>query len=205
MPGMRIIDESGDGFSWTSAGHSWLARTSHALRANGDVWIVDPVDFPALDERVRALGSPRAVLKLFVQHGRDGSTVASRLGVPLLELPRSLPGSPFELVPVPGPAGWSEAALWWQERETLVVPEAVGSAHHYCASGRPLGVHPVLRLLWPPKVLGRFEPRHLLVGHGPGLHEAVPEQLRSAIERSRRDVLRVLPNIVAARFHHAGV
>ena len=84
-------------------------------------------------------------------------------------------------------------------------PEAVGSARHYCASGRPLGIHPVLRLVWPPKVLGRFEPRHLLVGHGPGLHEAVPEQLRSAIERSRRDVLRVLPNIVAARFHPAGV
>ena len=101
--GMRIIDESEGGFSWTSAGHSWLERTSHALRANGDVWIVDPVDFPALDERVRALGSPRAVLKLFVQHGRDGSTVASRLGVPLLELPGSLPGSPFELVPVRAP------------------------------------------------------------------------------------------------------
>ena len=105
MPGMRIIDESDDGFSWTSAGHSWLARTSHALRANGDVWIVDPVDFPALDERVRALGSPRAVLKLFVQHGRDGSTVASRLGVPLLELPAQPSRIAVRARARPGPRG----------------------------------------------------------------------------------------------------
>ena len=39
--------------------------------------------------------------------------------------------------------------------------------------------------LTPPRRLLDFEPEHLLVGHGAGVHEDAPAALRYAIEGSR--------------------
>ena len=66
-----FCDESDGGFGWISPEPAWMGRASHALAADGGVWLVDPVDFAGLDERVRSLGEPRAVLQLLGWHNRD--------------------------------------------------------------------------------------------------------------------------------------
>jgi hypothetical protein len=196
---VTICDESDTGFGWIAPQPVWMERTSHALVAGGGVWLVDPVDFPGLDERVRALGEPRGVLQLLGWHTRDCAPVAARLGVPHQVTPSVVPGSPFEPVPVPGTPRWRETALWWPARRTLVVTEAVGTVRYYRAPGRPLGVHPFLRLIRPPNVLRGYEPEHLLVGHGTGVHVDAAGALEEAVRRARRDLPRVVPRLLGAR------
>jgi hypothetical protein len=195
---VTICDESEAGFGWIAPEPAVQERTSHALAADGGVWLVDPTDFAELDARVAALGEPRAVLQLIDRHNRDCAAVASRLGVPHLVTPAAVPESPFEAFAVPAVPGWTETALWWPELRTLVVTEAVGTAAYYRAPGQPVGVNPVLRLLRPPAVVLRYEPEHLLVGHGAGLHEGTAAALAEAVRRSRRDLPRVVPRLFAA-------
>jgi hypothetical protein len=200
---LRICDESEMGFGWISGPRDWMERASHALVMDGGVWLVDPVDFAGLDERVRAFGEPRAVLQLFGRHGRDCARIAARLGAAHLVTPAEVPGSPFELFRVPGGPGWHESALWWGARRTLVVGEAVGTARYYRAPGRPLGVHPLLRFLRRPAALLGREPEHILVGHGAGLHEDVPAALSEAVRHARRDLPRVVPRLLTTGRHRS--
>jgi hypothetical protein len=185
----RIVDDLG------AAGFGWLleeraTRTSHALADGGSVWLVDPVDVPGLDERVRALGEPAAVIQLLDRHNRDSAAVAARLGVPRLVVPDALPETPFEVVPLVRWRRWREAALWWPEPRVLVAADALGS-NPFLAGGERLGVHPLLRLAKPPRALGRFEPEHLLVGHGQGIHGAeAAEALRRALSTARTGIPR---------------
>jgi len=199
----RFCDESDDGFGWIAAEPTWMGRASHALAASGGVWLIDPVDVAGLDERVATLGEPRAVLQLLGWHHRDCAAVAARLGVPHLVCPVDVPGSPFEAIRVPGIPGWRETALWWAERRTLIVSEAVGTVRYYRAPGRVLGIHPVLRAFRPPRTLLRFEPEHILCGHGAGVHDGATEALRTAVGHARRDLPAALPRLVAARRHSA--
>ena len=49
-------------------------------------------------------------------------------------------------------------------------------------------MHPLLRAL-PPGALRHYEPEHLLVGHGRGVHgPAAAGALEDAYDRSRRDL-----------------
>ena len=186
----RYSDETAFGFSWVA--EERVTRTSHALAADGRVWLVDPVDWPEAVERARALGEPTAVLQLLDRHNLDCAVVAERLGVPHLVVPASVPDSPFEVVEVKRWKRWQEVALWWPEQRALVVAEAIGTNRFFTGGRRAAGVHLLLRLT-PPKTLARFEPEHLLVGHRDGLHglEAATA-LREGIRRSRRDLLPTL-------------
>ncbi|MEI8105636.1 MAG: hypothetical protein WCH31_07320 [Actinomycetes bacterium] len=194
-----FCDESDTGFGWISAEPPWMQRASHAIASNGGVWLIDPVDFAGLDDRVRTLGEPRGVIQLLDRHRRDAASVATRLGVPQLVTPQDVPDSPFEMITVPAIPGWRETGLWWAERQTLVVAEAVGTARYYCAPGRPLGVHPLLRMVRPPVTLLRFEPDHLLCGHGAGIHDDTTATLHGAVRRSRRELPALLPRLLTAR------
>ena len=106
----RFCDESALGFSWVA--EEPLTRTSHALAADGRVWLVDPVDWPEAIERARSVDDPAAVLQLLDRHIRDCASVAARLGVPHFASPATVPDSPFEVVEVKGWKRWSEVALW---------------------------------------------------------------------------------------------
>jgi hypothetical protein len=187
-------------------GLSWvvdepLERASHALASGGRVWLIDPVDDgPALDAAL-ALGEPAAVLQLLDRHGRDCRAIAERLGVPRLKVPDEVPDSPFEVVPALHVPRWHESALWWPERNALVVAEVLGTSGHLTLGAAPAGVHPMLRL-FPPGRLREYVPEHLLVGHGPPLHG---DEARGAVEeayaRSRRDIprmARALPRLLRA-------
>jgi hypothetical protein len=179
-----IVDELEFGFGWLERG-SFMRRCSHALAVDGRVWVLDPVADDEALERARSLGEPAAVVQLLDRHNRDSVEVAQRLGVPLHVVPRTAPhGAPFEVVPLLANRFWREVALWFPALGTLVVAEAVGTAQFFRAPRERLGVSPPLRL-FPPRRLLAFEPEHLLVGHGEGVHEDATGALRDAITRAR--------------------
>ncbi len=169
-----------------------FTRAAHALAQGGRVWIVDPVDDPHAMEAAAELGEPVAVLQLLDRHKRDCAAIAERLGVPHLERPEALPDSPLQPFRLIDRPGWRETTLWWPERQALVVAEAVGTNPLFAVGSAAVGVHPFLRLL-PPRVLGRYQPAHLLVGHGPPRHgPQTADELAVALARSRRDIPRTL-------------
>jgi hypothetical protein len=178
---MRVCDEFHGGFGWIQ--EETFRRTSHALVADGRVWLIDPVDEEGLEERIRAAGEPAGVIQLLDRHNRDCAALAGKLGVPLhyLDAP-----APFEAMRLRTPPRWNEIALWLPERRVLVVGDALGTIGRYFrAPADRIGVHPLLRL-FPPRRLERFTPLRILVGHGEGVHEAATEALNEALATSRR-------------------
>jgi hypothetical protein len=177
-------------------GVSWVIdeparRTSHALVADGRVWVIDPVEQPDAMARVAALGEPAGVLQLLDRHNRDCAAVAQRLGVPHLMVPDAVPGSPFQAIPVVRIPRWRETALWWAQQRVLVVAEALGTAPVFTAGHGAVGMHPVLRPL-PPGRLRGLEPEHLLPGHGPPVHGGdAREGVAWAYAHARRDLPRL--------------
>jgi hypothetical protein len=188
----RITGEFDGGFTWVV--EEWMQRASHALVDDGRVWIVDPVAWEPALERARALGEPAAVLQLLDRHRRDGEAVARRFGVPLVTLPQILPETPFEPARLLDRRWWREVVLWWPARQTLVVPEAVGTADYFAIGEGPVGVHPMLRLT-PPQRLRAYDPQHLLVGHGPSLHVDAAPALAQALRHARSDIPRGLAKL----------
>jgi hypothetical protein len=188
-------DDFSHGFSWLP--DEALTRTSHAIDTGDRVWLVDPVDVPEAIDRAVALGAPAGVLQLLDRHKRDCATVAARLDVPHLRLPATVPGSPFSVVPVIDVPGWRELALWWPERRVLVVAELIGTTSVHALDGGPAGMHPMLRLAAPGALRG-YEPEHLLVGHGRGVHgPAAAEALARAYAGARKDLPRLLGRLPA--------
>lgn len=197
MARARICDDRG------AAGLSWVVdepmeRTSHALAADGRVWLVDPVDDPQVMERVAELGAVVGVLQLLDRHGRDCAAIAARLGVPHHLCPERIEGAPFEPVRLTWRRGWREVALWWPDLRLLVVPEAVGANRFFTVGRGRLGVHPLLRLL-PPRRLLAYRPAVVLTGHGGVLSGAgTADELRRAVEDARRGIpalIRTLPSL----------
>jgi hypothetical protein len=180
------------GLTWEIA--EAARRTSHAVRGtDGRVWLIDPVDHPDAMARVATLGEPAAVVQLIDRHNRDCAAIAARLGVPHLDVPDAVPDSPFQAIPVLRMKRWRETALWWPERELLVVAEAVGTAEAFTAGGHgAVGMHPILRPR-PPKALRGHRPEHLLCGHGPPVHGATARDgVEWAYAHARSDIPRLL-------------
>jgi hypothetical protein len=168
-----------------------MARAAHALAGDGRVWLIDPFDDPGALEAVAGLGEPAGVIQLLDRHNRDCAALAARLGVPHLRLPQAGSGTPFEVLGVISTVGWHEIALWWAERETLVVAEAVGTNPAF-ALGRRAGVHPMLRVLPPRRALTGVSPERLLCGHGRPLQSGGAEALQDAFDHARSDLPRLL-------------
>jgi hypothetical protein len=174
------VDELEHGFGWTESER--MRRTSHALAADGRVWLTDPIEGDGVEERVRALGEPAGVIQLLDRHNRDGAALAERLGVPLHVVPASLPQTPFQFLPVLRGRWWKEVALWWPERRILVCADALGTIPFFRAGDEPAGLHPFFRLK-RPRALEGLGVEHLLVGHGEGLHG---ETAAAAVEHALR-------------------
>ena len=178
-----------------------MTRASHALAADERVWLVDALDWPEAIQRALSLGEPAAVLQLLDRHDRDCAALAVRLGVPLLVAPREVPDSPLECVTVMCRRRWRESALWWPGARTLVCADALGTNRFYTGGKTPLGVHLLLRLT-PPRALGAFEPEHVLVGHGEGVHGATATNaVRDALRTSRRGLPGLLVRLPFAGRH----
>jgi len=188
----RFCDDLGaDGFGWIV--EEAMTRTSHALIAEGRVWLVDPLDWTEAIDRACGLGEPAGVVQLLDRHDRDCAALASRLGVTHLVAPDDILGSPFELIPIVRRRWWRESALWWPGRKTLVTADALATNRFYTAGKAPLAVHVLLRLT-PPRQLGGLDPERILVGHGEGLiGSGAADALREALRVSRRG----LPGLLA--------
>src|SRR5829696_5470922 len=190
---VRTYDEYAFGFTWVL--EETMQRSSHALVTDGGVWLVDPVAFDEALERAAGLGEIAGVLQLLDRHGRDCAELAARYGVPHMKVPDAVLGTPLKAIPVVRFPGWKETALWWPEQEALIVAEVVGTNDYYIAGRAAVGMHPMLRAL-PPKGLRSYSPRHLLMGHGAGVHgAAATPALRQAHQRARRDIPRVLAKL----------
>jgi hypothetical protein len=207
---MTQIHEHDLGLSWVA--DDTMARAAHALRDGERVWLVDPFEDAQALERAAALGTPAGVLQLLDRHGRDCAALAARLGVPHLVVPETLPADlPFLARRVIRNRLWKEVALWWPDREALVVAEVLGTADAWTLGAGPVGVHPMRRLLAveddvelggravpPPGGLRDLAPAHLLVGHGPPRHGPdTASEMRAAIDHSRRDTPRLLLKLPA--------
>jgi hypothetical protein len=183
------VEEHDLGLTWVVA--EPMERAFHALVDDGRVWLVDPLDGPEIEDAV-ALGEPAGVLQLLDRHNRDCAEIASRLGVPHLRLPDSVPGSPFEAIAAVRIPRWRETALWWPAPKALVVAEVLAANPMHTGGEQRVGMHLLLRP-WPPGSLRGYRPEHLLLGHGGGVHgpEAAAD-LEAAYARARHDLPRVL-------------
>ena len=181
----EFCDELAEGFGWIAK--EKLRRTSHALKTRGEVWVFDPLLWEPALERIRELGEPAGVVQLLDRHERDSAAVAAALGVTHYAVPlQGITSSPLEIQPLVRSRFWKEVAVWMPELRTLVVGDALGTVGYFRAPDEPIGVHPLLRMR-PPKVLDRYEPRHIVCGHGRGVHgDEIPEALREALRTARR-------------------
>jgi hypothetical protein len=191
-----IVDEWEGGFGWTI--DESMRRTSHALVVEGRVWLIDPVDMPELEQRVRALGQPAGVLQLLDRHARGCAAWAERLGVPHLRAWESLGVAPFEPLRVRSRRWWHEVALWEPTTRTLVCADALGTVSYFCAPAERIGLHPLLRP-FPPRALAPVEPLRILCGHGAGVHDAATGALHEALRTARRRLPAVALRIVRRR------
>jgi hypothetical protein len=186
----RFCDELPFAFSWLV--EEPMTRTSHALAADGRVWLVDPVDWAPALERASSLGQPAGVLQLLDRHNRDCAAIAARLAVPHDIVPDALPGTPFSCIALRRSRRWRETALWWPGARMLIVAEAIGTNRFFTGGKGRAGVHLLLRLQ-PPQALVELEAEHVLVGHGEGLHgPEAAQELRTAVAESRRGLPRML-------------
>ena len=200
---LTLVDEFDGGLGWTE--DAFLGRTSHALVADGGVWLVDPVDPEASDGASRAtaaLGDVAGVIQLLDRHSRDSAKLADRFGVEHVVAYAGQNGTPFELVPLVR-RPWREVALWWPERRVLVCADALGTIGYFLSIGDRIGVHPLLRLV-PPRRLAPLGPEHVLVGHGEGIHEDATPALHEALATARRRAPGVLVGAVRARGRRRG-
>jgi hypothetical protein len=191
----RIVDELPHAFGWLDPEPPWMLRTGHALAVGGRVWLLDPIEAPELEERVRALGEPAGVVQLLDRHERAGAAWAARLGVALHVVPTALPGGDLEVVPLATMPGWREVAVWEPVSRTLVTADALATAPGYADAHGSLSVHPLLRLR-PPRALGELPVEHVLTGHGPGLSG---EAARAGVAQALRTARSGLPGFVSTQ------
>lgn len=200
-PTTREIDRFEHWLGWLADPTEMMQRASHAVTRGEDLWLIDPVDTDDLDERLAGRGDVRGVVLLLDRHRRDCATVANRYDVsvwipswfdgvgdsidaPIATFTHELADTGIQTQSVMSTSIWQEALLWAPSDGVLVVPEAVGTARYFLAGDDRLGVHPMVRL-FPPTMLRRFEPEHILVGHGAGVHTDATAALNAAIKTSR--------------------
>ena len=196
------IDRWDGGAGWLAHPEETMQRASHALTSGSDVWVVDPVDASGVDELLEDLGTVAGVVVTLDRHSRDAARVAARHDVrvympkwvaagadvpgPVTIFDEKIPGTNIGVAKVFDKPRWHEAALYDpHDGGTLYVSEALGSAEYMTVAGERLGVHPMLRL-FPPTVLGDYEPERILFGHGRGIMADATPALRDALAGSRR-------------------
>lgn len=199
----RVFDWP-SGFTWMPHPSEALERASHAIGVTNDggpaeaaddvaaVWVLEPIDYDGLDERLSTLGPVAGVVVLASFHRRDAAAVADRHDVPVY-LARSvrklapridaptrvfrdeLAGTRFRAIPVMGGVPWSESVLYDGSTGTLIATEVLVSSDAATGPGERVAVSPYVRLVPPRNVLGKLSVSRLLFGHGqPVMTDAQP-------------------------------
>lgn len=209
---LREIDRYTDEVGWIAYPEEGMQRASHAMATgatgedgtgDADVWVIDPIDAPGVDELLAEYGTVAGVICCLDRHLRDSDEFASRHDV-AVHIPAWMDGVEKELSgsverferrvgdtdirsitvldrDVPP---WQEAGLF--NGETLYVAESIGTAEYFCAGDEPLGVHPMLRLFPPRTAFDDVRPERVIVGHGEGVSDDAATALRESLTNSRR-------------------
>lgn len=223
---MSVVHRWDHGLTWMAHPDEQMRRASHALVADDEVWLVDPVDVEGLDDRLAALGEVVGVVVLTNSHGRHAARLADRHGVavhvpacfdedahpvdgfaaPVEPFDDELADTGFELVWEKAASSWREGALYHPDRRTLVVPDALMTALFARREGR-LEVFPPFQFSPPRDALGSMAVDRVLVGHGEPVVEDAREALDRALAGSRRTaataVARSVPTFARIALHEA--
>jgi hypothetical protein len=207
-PDLRVVGRFEDGLTWQAYPDEEMQRASHALAVDGKAWVVDPVDAPGVDDLLAEVGAEgvAGVVVGLDRHRRDAATVARRHDAPVYvpdwmsgvvdevgdvdveRFGRALADTGYEALTIRDSSvpPWQEVGLF--DGETLVVPEAVGTAPYYVAAGERLGVHPMLRPFPPRRAFSGLDPERVLVGHGAPVLSGATAALRDALANARRNL-----------------
>ncbi|QAU14342.1 hypothetical protein EKH57_05805 [Halorubrum sp. BOL3-1] len=209
-PDLHEIDRYDGGVGWVAYPDETMERASHAFAVHNDeadeddIWVVDPVDAPGVDDLLAELGTVAGVVIGLDRHVRDSDEIAARHDVPVY-VPERMTGvesdidpdvdverfgarladTGFEAIRIRDSSvpPWQEVGLF--DGETLIVPESLGTGSYFRGDRERLGVHPMLRLTPPTSTLSGLNPERVLVGHGVGVHERAAVALEDALSDSR--------------------
>jgi hypothetical protein len=209
---VTTIDRYADGVGWIAHPGETMQRASHAIATEAGVLVVDPVDGPGVDGLIDEFGELAGIVVTFDQHSRDAVDVAARHDVPIYvpepvragktlrrngadggnggpsieRIADTVPGTALDVVVLHERRAWGEVALYRDRDGVLYVPESVGTAAYFRATGERLGVHPMIRPIPPRRQLSGMSPDRLLVAHGEGIPDDATDALESALAGSRR-------------------
>ncbi|MFB6111064.1 MAG: hypothetical protein ABEJ35_00850, partial [Halobacteriaceae archaeon] len=79
----HIVDQWDRGLGWQVAPAETARRTSHAVRTEAGVWLLDPLDAPGLEEELATLGEVAGIAVCADYHARDAASLAERYDVPV--------------------------------------------------------------------------------------------------------------------------
>lgn len=198
----QVVCEWEDGVCWIAHPDEGGKRTSHALRGEDGLWILDPLDASNVDEFLDPLGDVAGVAVLSCWHARDADVFASRYDVavhvpewmdrveervdaPVKRYTLSPGESEFDILPCRPFPRWQEVFLYDSPTKTLVIPDSMGTIEPFRLGDERLGLE-LFRRLQPPEQLHGLEPERILVGHGPPVTENATEALQTALEQPRR-------------------
>ncbi|HET9102604.1 MAG TPA: hypothetical protein VFN55_04570 [Solirubrobacteraceae bacterium] len=171
-----------------------LGRAMHALRDGDRTWLIDPFHAAEFRDSLSELPPLAGVIQLLDRHNRDCSEIAGSFDIPLHRVPRAVPDSELEVIPVVERRIWHEVALWAPQTRALVIAESVGTAPLF-GLGRPAGMHPMQRFMPPRRALSGHAPELLLVGHGPALQTGAAAALAGALDHARGDLPRLITRL----------
>lgn len=207
----RVVEE------WRSdefRGFGWLAhptesgqRVSHALQTADGVWLVDPLDAPAIDDRIADLGEVAGVVVLSDYHSRDAGAFARRHDVPVtvpdwltrvterVDAPteRVVGGfADFSLRQLRPMGAWHECCAYRERDGTLYVADGLSTHDKFRVGDERLAMPTVWRLFPPRETFGDIEPERILCGHGDVVTEDAATALTEALDGARARFPRAL-------------
>lgn len=201
--GLAVVDRWDEGVGWIPHPEETLRRASHAVRAGGGIWLIDPLDAPGVDDLLAEYGEVVGVAVGSSWHARDAGVFARRYDVlvsipawmgrvetrvdaPVERFSGRLPGTDFEVRKTSPFPTWQEAILYRDRDGTLVIPESMGTAETFLVGDERLGVSFYRRLAPPRRSLTDLDPDRILVGHGEGVFESASSALRDGVDGARR-------------------
>lgn len=199
---LTIVDEWDKGFTWRAHPDADFQRTSHAIRVDDGIWIIDPMDAAGLDEKLIDLGTPAGVVMLSSIHRRHVDRIAQRHNVdvyvpdwfdeasrefdaPVSLITDSLVSTGFELLNLREKPWRQGAALYHPERKTLVVSDSLATTLFSKKEGR-LELFPPARINPSYHPLRNLEVDRLLLSHGDPITEDATLQLERALNQEYR-------------------
>lgn len=208
-----LIDECDLGFGWLAHPDEEGMRASQSFRFDEEVWLVDPLDAPGIDDHIDELGEVVGVTVCSSMHTRDAEVFARRYDVPVY-LPEGMSRVPDlidaeirwyeEEFPArdvtvirrnPFPA-YDEANLYHEPTRTLYIADAIGTTPWHTVGDETIGAQAILRL-FPPNELLTITPERICFGHGVGVFTDAGDALEETVTAGQRRFPRaVVSNIV---------